>query len=148
MKTKLKDRRWTLGALGSLIGALALTAAIAAPSHAQERIVRDYDPDYGGYVDIDPELDVEIWTDNESGIYYEGDEIKIYFRANRDCWVAIYNIDTDGRVNLIYPFDEFDDPYIEGGRIYRIPDRYDDYELIVQGPSGVENIQIVASRTP
>lgn len=101
-----------------------------------------------GFIEHDPSLEVEVWTDNESGVYYEGDEIEVYFRANRDCYVAVYNIDTEGRVNLIYPFDRGDDPLIDGGRIYRIPDNYDDYELLVQGPPGNESIVIVASRTP
>lgn len=143
------------GWLGALTMALLTTMALAPALWAQESsIVRDYG-DYNGYdsrfadwVDVDPELDVEIWTDNESGSYYEGESIQIYFRANFDCYVAIYNIDSDGRVNLIYPFDQYDEPLIEAGRIYRIPDRNDDYELLVQGPEGVEDIQIVASRTP
>lgn len=103
---------------------------------------------YADFIEFDPTLEVEIWTDNESGYYYQGDEIKIYFRASDDCYVTVYNVDTEGRVNLIYPFDKYDDQYIEGGRIYRIPDVNDDYDLVLRGPAGTENIQIIASRTP
>lgn len=103
---------------------------------------------YADFIEHDPTLDVEIWTDNESGNYHQGDEIKIYFRVSDDSYVTVYNIDTEGRVNLIYPYDKYDDPYVEGGRIYRIPDINDDYDLVLRGPAGTENIQIIASRTP
>ena len=142
----------------SLWSAMIIAAAWGlmgfAPAQAQSsKIVRDYNNDgynvrYAQFIEIDPLLEVEIWTDNETGVYYEGEEIRIYFRSNMDCYVAIYNIDTDGLVNLIYPIDQFDDPFIEGGRIYRIPDNRDDYDLVVRGPEGSENLQIVASLTP
>ncbi|HHI02031.1 MAG TPA: DUF4384 domain-containing protein, partial [candidate division Zixibacteria bacterium] len=74
--------------------------------------------------------------------------ISIQFRANKDCYVVIYNIDTRGNVNLLYPSDQWDDDKIERDRIYRIPNSQDDYELTVRGPEGIEYIQIVASRTP
>ncbi len=131
----------------------SITASVAMAQSGSVRLEHD-DDNYtgssyrGGFIENDRTLDVEIWTDNESGEYYEGDEIQVYFRANRDAYVAVYNIDTDGRVNLIYPFDQRDDPYIEGGRIYRIPGPDADYDLLVDGPAGIENIQIVASRRP
>jgi hypothetical protein len=84
----------------------------------------------------------------EGATYGPGENIKIYFQASRDCYLVIYNIDTRGYVNLLYPVDEGDDPYVEGGRVYRIPDRFDDYELTVDGPSGVEYVQAVASPAP
>jgi hypothetical protein len=96
-----------------------------------------------------PLLDVEVWVDKgEGAVYNPGDNIKIYFQASQDCYVVIYNIDTRGYVELLYPVDEDDDPFVEGGRVYRIPDRFDDYELTVDGPDGVEYVQAVASPGP
>ncbi|MGB2981337.1 MAG: DUF4384 domain-containing protein, partial [Candidatus Zixiibacteriota bacterium] len=93
-----------------------------------------------------PLLDVEVWVDKGEGATYNpGDNIKVYFQTSRDCYVVIYNIDTRGYVELLYPVDDDDDPFVEGGRVYRIPDRFDDYELTVDGPDGVEYIQAVAS---
>jgi hypothetical protein len=97
----------------------------------------------------DPYLDIEVWVDKgEGATYYPGEKIKVYFKASRDCYAVIYNIDTKGYVNLLYPCDDQDDSYIEGGRIYRIPDRFDDYDLTVDGPDGTEYIQAVASFDP
>ncbi|MFQ5607322.1 MAG: DUF4384 domain-containing protein, partial [Candidatus Zixiibacteriota bacterium] len=147
---------WYSALLMALFAAVGVTpSGVRAQSDVIEREYQDnsrYDNgvsiQYADYIEYDPTLEVEIWTDNESGYYYQRDEIKIYFRASDDCYVAVYNVDTEGRVNLIYPFDKYDDPFIEGGRIYRIPDAGDDYDLVLRGPAGAENIQIVASRTP
>jgi hypothetical protein len=114
-------------------------------------IVRDYDDSYGVMHRIIPEpyLDVEVWVDKGDGaVYHPGEDIKIYFQASSDCHVVIYNIDSRGYVHLLYPLDQRDDPYVEGGRVYRIPDRFDDYDLTVNGPDGVEYIQAVASLGP
>ena len=95
---------------------------------------------------VDRYLDVEVWTNDDDGEYYVGDKIVLSFRANRDAFVAIYSIDTRGRVNLLFPTDRSGDNYIRGGTTYRMPDNTDDFDLVVDGPSGVENIQIIASR--
>jgi hypothetical protein len=114
-------------------------------------VSRDYDDSYGvtHRVIHQPLLDIEVWVDKgEGSVYHPGDDIKIYFQASRDCYVVIYNIDTRGYVHLLYPVDSEDDFYVEGERIYKIPDRFDDYDLTVDGPEGVEYLQAVASLEP
>ena len=130
----------------SIWGALLVMVTALAVSAGAQNISRDRDIDYTGRIRPDRYLDVEVWTnDNE---YYEGDDITISFRANRDCFVAIYNIDTRGTVNLLYPTEPGDPGHIQGGKTYRLPDRYDSYQLTVQGPTGTEYLRIVGSREP
>ena len=118
-------------------------------------IQADYDNDgqsynYGGSVDrivkIDRYLDVEVWTNNTDNEFYVGDNIVLNFRANRDAFVAIYSIDTKGRVNLLFPASRNDDNFVAGGETYRLPDYSDDFDFVVAGPEGVETIQIIASK--
>lgn len=114
-------------------------------------MVREYDDQYqvSHRVIHQPYLDVEVWVDRgEGATYYPGEEIEVYFRASRDCYVVIYGINTRGYTYLLYPYDKYDDYYVEGGRTYRIPDRFDDYNLTVDGPEGTEYIQAVASFDP
>jgi len=114
-------------------------------------LVREYDDQYqvSHRVIHQPYLDVEVWVDRgEGATYYPGEEIEVYFRASRDCYVVIYGINTRGYTYLLYPYDKYDDYYVEGGRTYRIPDRFDDYNLTVDGPEGTEYIQAVASFDP
>lgn len=128
-----------------LLMAALMISMVSLPAAAQSERYRD-DVNYAQYIRYDRYLDVEIWTDDDE--YYDGDNINIKFRANKDCYVVVYNIDTRGNVNLLYPSDQYDDTKIERERTYRIPDSYDEYDLTVRGPEGIEYIQIVASRAP
>lgn len=111
---------------------------IAQAASAQSTLRRSYD-----------DLEVDIWTDKDDGSnYLEGDEIAIYFRASSDAYVTIYDLDTRGNVNLIFPADPGDDNFISGDEIYMIPDSRDDYSLTLEGPPGTEHIQIVATAAP
>jgi hypothetical protein len=109
----------------------------------------DYPDQEAQYVDrvrVDRYLDVEIWTNHSDGDYYVGETIDMGFRANRDAFVAIYSVDTRGRVNLLFPTSPTDDNFVYGGVAYSLPGPDVDYDLVVTGPEGVENIQIIASR--
>ena len=97
-------------------------------------------------IKIDRYLDAEVWTNHTDNEFYVGDNIVLSYRTNRDAFVAIYSIDTRGRVNLLFPTSPDDNNYIEGGVTYRLPDRADDFDFVVSGPEGVETIQIIASK--
>jgi len=135
---------------------MLLVFLISTPSMMAQNITKDiqyddenYDAQKYGYDDrsqVDRYLDVEVWTNHNDGEYYEGDNIVIHYRVNRDSYVVIYSIDTKGRVNILFPTDPTENNYVEAGISYRMPNNWDDYELVVSGPEGVENIQIIASR--
>jgi hypothetical protein len=138
---------WMIG----LICSVVLVPGQASPAQQSGGLVSGHDDSYDvkHRAITEPLLDVEVWVDKGEGATYNpGEDIKVYFQASRDCYVVIYNIDTRGYVDLLYPVDDDDDPYVEGGRVYRIPDRFDDYELTVDGPDGMEYIQAVASPEP
>ncbi len=131
---------------------VALTAMIvfAAVIPARTLVFADdgnYDDDYNlSEPRIDRYLDVELSTNHDDGEYFEGDNVTLKFRVNQDAFVAIYSVDSRDRVNLIFPASPGDDNFVRGGVTYRIPDGYSDYDLIVSGPEGIENMQIIASR--
>ncbi len=131
-----------------LTAALMLTAAFGLTASTARGEMEKYRSgvDYSSYIDYDRYINVEVWTDVDE--YYEGDNVTIYFRANKDCYLVLYNVDSRGNVNILYPVDRWDDARVERDRTYRIPDSYDDYELTVKGPEGVEYVQAVASMMP
>jgi len=111
----------------------------------------DDDDDYNGALIRVPKgnLDIDVWVDRGNGAtYHPGEDMKIYFQTNRDAFVVIYNIDTRGYVHLLYPYDYRDDRFVQGRRTYSIPSSRDDYDLIVDGPSGTERIVAIASWDP
>ena len=141
------------------LAVMALTPALRAQDEGEDRDYRDtdnyrqesqYDNDRGDRggepMRIDRYLDVQVWPNRDDAEYYSGDNVVINFRANRDCFVSIYSIDSRGHVNLLFPNDPSDDNYISGGVTYHLPDGNDKYDLKVDGPSGREYLQIVASR--
>ncbi|MCI0329878.1 MAG: DUF4384 domain-containing protein [candidate division Zixibacteria bacterium] len=94
-------------------------------------------------------LEIELWADRDNeATYHEGENITLYFRANRDAYVALYNIDARGNVFLLYPQHPDDPHFVRGGVTYRLPDREDDFDFWVTGPQGVEFVQAVASLRP
>jgi len=93
-------------------------------------------------------LDIEVWTNKDEGeTFGQGENLVIYFRVNRDSYVTIYDLDTKGNINLLFPFSSEDEHFVEAGLVYTIPDYYDDYVLRVNGPPGLEFIQAIASQT-
>ena len=128
----------------------ALVAVWAVVPLAAQDIVREYESDDPAYYMDRPRadryLDVEVWTDHADGEYYIGDNVSIHFRANRDCFIAIYTIDTRGRVNLLFPTSPNEDNFVLGNETYRLPGAGDNYDLVISGPEGMENIQVIASR--
>ncbi len=115
---------------------LALVASL--PLAAQSTLSRVYD-----------ELEIDLWTDQDDGTNYtEGDEITIYFSASRDCYVTIFDLDTRGNINLIFPDSPDGNHFIEGGELYELPSPDEDYVFTVSGPPGDEYIQMIASTKP
>lgn len=114
---------------------LAATAAAADRYPIHEKIVQV--PDRA--------VEVEIWTDRGEGARYSvGEPIEIYFRTNVDAWVAIYDIDTRGRILRLFPSPHHPDNFVYGGEVYRLPSRYG-HHFEVEGPPGWETLRAVAS---
>lgn len=115
---------------------LALVASL--PLSAQSTLSRVYN-----------DLEIDLWTDQDDGSNYtEGDELTIYFSASRDCYVTIFDLDTRGNINLIFPETPDGPNFIEGGTLYELPAPSEDYVYTVSGPPGDEYLQMVASTQP
>jgi len=86
-----------------------------------------------------------IWTDKES--YYIGDELKVYFKVSKDTYVYIFDIDTNGKVSLLYPNIYSESNYIKANSTYVLPDN-SRYNFKVTGPAGVDNLVIISLPSP
>lgn len=134
-----------LRTISKFLGMTALLVVIFSPvaRAIDEEVVSQ---DYLDRIKVDRYLDVEVWTNHSDNEYYEGDNVVLSFRTNRDAFVVIYSVDSRGRVNMLFPNAPGDDNYVTGGVTYSLPDGGDDFDLVVSGPEGVENIQAIASR--
>ena len=96
-----------------------------------------------------PPVEVDIWSDKgERSVYYPGEDIRVYFKLSRDAYVVVYDIDTEGRVKLLYPQDPYGYPMTEGRVTHRLPPVGSPWSYHVSGPTGIEYVAAVASTRP
>jgi hypothetical protein len=135
-----------------LTSLLAAASIAAAAEHVPNPNPTDY-PDDAAYpaqkIVRAGRLDVDVWINkDEGGVYRPGESMRVYFRSTGDGYVLVFNVDTEGYIHLIYPYGPEDPPYVDGGRAYRIPSRSDPYDLVADGPPGIEYVVAVASPFP
>ena len=84
--------------------------------------------------------------------YKIGDKVKLTFRVEskdvelKECYIKIYDIDSDGSIIQIYPNKFSEDRKIKLGKDYVFPEEADDFEWQISGKPGFEAIQAVAVR--
>jgi len=115
--------RWLLGAL--MIG------LVLAPPAVRARAVG-----------------VDIWTDRgKDAVYEPGEPVEIKVRASDDGYLLVYDIDSEGYVRVLYPY-EGSSGYVAGRQTYRVPPYQSGLQLVVQGPVGQGYIVALVSREP
>ena len=101
---------------------------------------------------VDPPADnkglaVKVWTDkgNQSPTYFVGERIYISFSVTQDCYLVLYDIDSTGNVNILFPNPYHPDNLVRKGRVYRLPSANYQHDLVIKGPTGEEIFFAVAS---
>ena len=77
--------------------------------------------------------------------YQKGESVSIKLDADRDCYLAVYNIDATGKVALLFPNRFTADNHVTGGQSVTIPPPGAVWEWGLLGPAGEEQIWILAS---
>src|SRR5437762_8512565 len=67
---------------------------------------------------------VEVWTDRGDSPYASGQAVRVHFRADRDAFVTILRVDTDGRVRVLFPSGPWADNFAGAARDYEVQARY------------------------
>ncbi|MDX1494480.1 MAG: DUF4384 domain-containing protein, partial [Longimicrobiales bacterium] len=139
----------TLAGLTALagLGALAGTAQGQDPYYTDAGYAED-----GAYQDpayfVADSLEARVWLDRgDEPVVEWGDEVRVYYRTSHDAYAAIFRIDTDGRISLLYPQHPDADPYVVGGRDYRLVFREGSRWKVREDP-GVGYFFMVASQQP
>jgi hypothetical protein len=82
----------------------------------------------------------------------EADEVKIFYQADRPCYVYIFSIAEDGSVTLLFPNSLYKDNYVEPGRAYEFPPKDSPLKLKAmflpgfKGKVAQERIKIIATK--
>ena len=88
-------------------------------------------------------LQASVWTDK--AMYSVGETATISFAVNQPAYVYIYDIQPDGVVRQIFPNAYSQSNYVAAGS-HSLPDG--PYNFTVAPPTGVEQLQLVASLSP
>jgi len=90
---------------------------------------------------------VNVWL-NRDEIYSRGDDARVYFKSDRDAYVTIMRVDTDGRLRILFPIDPWEDNFARGGRTFEVLGRDRDEAFRVDDYPGVGYVFAVASGDP
>ncbi len=89
------------------------------------------------------QFSIELKTDKP--VYRVGENVTVTVRANRDCYLSLYNTSSEGEVTQIFPNTYASDNLIQAGQVYRIPTETDSFDFELEGPPGTERIRAVGT---
>lgn len=99
------------------------------------------------YAEVYP-VEARVWLDRGSEpVLQRGERARIYYRVSESSFVAIFHIDTNGAVRLVFPSSPQENHYARGGRDYRVLFPGSSYWYVNDDP-GVGYFFIVASPEP
>jgi hypothetical protein len=90
---------------------------------------------------------IRLWTAH-GDTYRRGERVRVYFRTERDAYVTIFRVDTDGRVHILFPREPADANLAHGGDTYTVQDLDDHDAFVVDDYAGVGYVFGVASQDP
>ncbi len=91
---------------------------------------------------------VEVWTDRGDDPYHSGEGARVHFRADRDAYVTILRVDTDGRVRVLFPREPWEDNFARSGREYEVQGGSDRDAFYIDDYPGVGYVFAVAAADP
>lgn len=136
----------------TIIAGLALSAlAAAAPAAAAPApALLLPEPASSPLAELAPDAQqggVRVWMDGARDVYQPGERMRVRVRSDRDGYLAVFMIDTNGDVDIIYPRTPTEDGWIEGGRTLTLGSRSNDY-LHVRGGYGMGYVMAVTLDEP
>ena len=90
--------------------------------------------------------DMSLWTDHNQ--FFIGDRIRYYFKVDKNCYVVIICITTDGKVVQLFPNRYQSKSQVHAGQTYMIADDSAEMSLEVSGPVGQEEVIAFFSEQP
>src|SRR5881296_1369043 len=123
---------------GPMVNPLWLLSLVTAPAGSPSI----------GPVSVEYRPRVEVWTDRGDSPYASGQGVRVHFRADRDAFVTILRVDTDGRVRVLFPREPWEDNFARGGREYEVQGGNDRDAFYIYDYPGVGYLFAVASADP
>ena len=130
--------------LGAIIG-IVLLGNIFSPVLAQD----DTKPSSKIAIRPVPDFKIDVEVDKGCGESYTvGEDITIYFKSNKDCYLTLFEFSPGGRIRLLLPNRYRKDNFFKANREYAIPSASDKFRFEVTLPLGKEMIRAIATTSP
>lgn len=97
-------------------------------------------------ITTDGPLTVKAWTPQKH--YRDGERIEIFIQGNRDFYARIVDVTSGGDIIQLLPNAYRGQARFMAGKVYRIPDTGDRFDLKVSPPYGEDQIVVHASDRP
>ncbi|HEV8263752.1 MAG TPA: DUF4384 domain-containing protein [Gemmatimonadales bacterium] len=92
---------------------------------------------------------VELWTDRgDAAVYTRGERVRVFFRLDRDAFVTIFRVDTDGRVRVLFPREPWEDNFARGGREFEVETQSSRDAFTIDDYPGVGYVFAVTAADP
>jgi tetratricopeptide (TPR) repeat protein len=92
------------------------------------------------------EFNIKVWTDRK--LYKIDDVVTINLTSNRDCFVTLLNVRSNGEIWELYPNKYKPDNFTKANVRYTIPSVTDNFRLAIVDPPGKEYIKAIATSAP
>jgi hypothetical protein len=90
---------------------------------------------------------VRVWT-NSGDVVRRNERVRVYYRVERDAFVTVLRVDTDGRVQVLFPRHPEDNTWAEAGHNYSVSNWDRGTAFVVDDFNGVGYIFAIASEAP
>ncbi|SFL16091.1 DUF4384 domain-containing protein [Falsiroseomonas stagni] len=97
-----------------------------------------------------PQLRVPVaaWTDRVDATFRIGEPVAINVRPEREAHITVLNIGSSGRATVLFPNQFQRDSRVRAGQVLTLGGPGAGYNIVPQGPAGVEMVHVVASTRP
>ena len=134
-----------------VLGSIPVAAAQQPRPQAVLAALSSYEPRTPHYAPHDALVrrtpGIRIWTSGDD-LVRRGERVRVFYRTERDAYVTIFRVDTDGRVRIIFPRDPGDENYGYGGATYTVSSAGQGTAFYIDDYAGVGYIFGIASAAP
>jgi hypothetical protein len=90
---------------------------------------------------------VAVWSDREDP-YDQGDPARVYVSAQEPAHLAVFRVDTDGRIRVLFPREPWGDTWVRESRQLELPGGSGGRTFVVDDDPGIGYLFAITSRRP
>lgn len=90
---------------------------------------------------------IAVWTDRDDP-YARGEDANVFLRVDEPSYVAVFRVDTDGRIRALFPREPWTDTYVREERQLQVSGARDGRSFVVDDDPGMGYLFAIASAEP